>query len=164
MRRRGEQLDNRENRATSAQTGLSVDRNAPLVPFFGPRGVTHWNDGYLRGCKCELERELGLRFDFRQFRRAFVKTPWIAALGSMTCRWRLATTAPRPRRPTTRGCARATPSGTSNEFGLPPRCKNPLIDAKAHGATFKGRRLHSSSPRRLEVAPARPPSGACPPY
>jgi len=51
--------------------GLPDDRDAPLVPFFGPRGVTHWNDGYLRGCKCELERELGLRFDFRQFRRAF---------------------------------------------------------------------------------------------
>jgi integrase len=51
--------------------GLPDDRDAPLVPFFGPRGVGPWNDGYLRSCKCELERELGLRFDFQMLRRAF---------------------------------------------------------------------------------------------
>jgi len=43
----------------------------PLVPRFVDSGVARWPDSVLHNVKCEVERDLRLRFDFRKLRRSY---------------------------------------------------------------------------------------------
>jgi integrase/recombinase XerD len=46
-------------------------KDLPLVPRFAKTGVERWPDNALHNVKCEVEKDLGLRFDFRKLRRSY---------------------------------------------------------------------------------------------
>ena len=51
--------------------GIQDGRDLPLVPRFTKSGVEQWPDNALHNVKCDVERSLGLRFDFRKLRRSY---------------------------------------------------------------------------------------------
>ena len=46
-------------------------KDLPLVPSFVGSGVVQWPDSILHNVKCGVEKDLGLRFDFRKLRRSY---------------------------------------------------------------------------------------------
>ena len=50
---------------------IEDNRDIPLVPRFTGTGAERWPDGILHNVKVEVERRLGLRFDFRKLRRSY---------------------------------------------------------------------------------------------
>jgi site-specific recombinase XerD len=52
--------------------GIADSKDAPLVPYFDRYGkMTPWPESQLNRAKCDLEAQLGIRYDFRSLRRSF---------------------------------------------------------------------------------------------